>query len=294
MQSIVITGCGDIGRRVARRWKARKARVRGVSRNPATCEAMRASGIESVLADLDDPASLADLAVNGAVVYYFTPPPREGTTDTRLRNWLASLDEDNLPQRIVMISTTAVYGDTGGEWVTETSPLQPGTDRGRRRLDAETTLQSWADRTGVPVVILRVPGIYGPGRLPRARLEKGLPVLNEADSGFTNRIHSEDLADICVAAAERGEPGAVYNVSDGRPGTMTGWFNAVADHLGLPRPRQISLAEAQTEVSAGMLSYLQESRKISNKKLLEELGVELRFADLKLGLKNCGSDQEPR
>jgi nucleoside-diphosphate-sugar epimerase len=248
---------------------------------------LRESGIEPVQADLDEPGTLADLPVKDALIYYFAPPPREGISDARIRNWLASLGGNALPQRIVLISTTAVYGDSGGDWVTEQSPLQPGTERGCRRLDAETALQDWSKQTCVPVVILRVPGIYGPGRLPRARLEKGLPVLNEAESGFTNRIHSEDLADVCVTAADRGRPGEVYNVSDGRPGTMTEWFNAVADHLGLPRPAQISLAEAETQVSAGMLSYLKESRRISNKKMVEELGVELAYSDLGEGLKAC-------
>jgi len=80
---------------------------------------------------------------------------------------------------------------------------------------------------------------------------------------------------------------------DRRPGGRRGRFNAGAERLALPRARQISLAEAQTEVTAGMLSYLKESRKISNKRLLGGLSVELRFADLKVGLKNCDSDQEP-
>lgn len=284
MQNVVIIGCGDIGQRVAHRWQALKAHVAGLSRNPATCEALQGAGITALRADLDEPASLAGLSARGALVYYFAPPPREGRKDTRLRNWLASLTKAALPQRVVLISTTAVYGDSGGDWVTEESPLQPGTDRGRRRLDAETALRDWSGQTGVPVVILRVPGIYGPGRLPRARLEKGLPVLNETESGYTNRIHSEDLATICVAAAERGQPGAVYNISDGHPGTMTEWFNAVADHLDLTRPPQISLTEAETQVSAGMLSYLKESRRISNRKVIEELGVELAYTDLKLGL----------
>lgn len=289
MQNIVIIGCGDIGQRVAARWQARKAHVVGVSRNPLACEAMREEGIEPILADLDNPASLAGLAVNDMIVYYFAPPPPEGITDTRLRQWLAAIDENALPQRLVLISTTAVYGDTGGDWVTEQSPLQPGTDRGRRRLDAEKAVLAWSKQTGVPVVILRVPGIYGPGRLPRARLEQGLPVLNESESGFTNRIHSEDLATVCVAAG-CSEASAVYNVSDGRPGTMTEWFNAVADHLGLPRPPQITLAEAESQVSKGMLSYLKESRRISNKKMVEELGVELKFSDLKVGLAACSLD----
>jgi len=287
MQTVVITGCGDIGRRVGRLYYAKGASVYGIVRSQVSARLLEEAGIEPRIRDLDAPEEVVALSQPASIMFYFAPPPREGVTDSRIRGWLADLSSENLPEKVVLISTTAVYGDSQGEWVTENSPLQPGTDRGRRRLDAETALQQWSAETGVPIVILRVPGIYGPGRLPRARLEKGLPVLNESESGYTNRIHVDDLARICVAAAERGQAGAVYNVSDGHPGTMTGWFNAVADELGLPRPPQISLQQAETEISAGMLSYLKESRRISNEKMLEELGVELMYPDLKKGIASC-------
>ena len=287
MQNIVIIGCGDIGKRVASRWQLKNAHVLGISRNLSTCEALRTAGFEAQQLDLDNIGQINSVAKD-AIVYYFAPPPREGSCDLRLRAFLLQLDSQNIrPKRTVLISTTAVYGDTGGDWVTEETVAEPGTDRGRRRLDAETALSQWSEQTGVATVILRVPGIYGPGRLPRARLEKGLPVLKEAESGFTNRIHSEDLADICIAAAEHGKSGEIYNVSDGHPGTMTEWFNTVADHLSLLRPPQISLLEAELQVSAGMLSYLKESRRISNKKLLDELGLELVYSNLKQGLDAC-------
>lgn len=289
MQTVVIAGCGDIGRRVGRLYYAEGAAVTGIVRSEASAQQLERDGIESLILDLDAPPQ-ADLPLQqGAIMFYFAPPPPEGVIDSRIRGWLEKLSTNNLPDKVVLISTTAVYGDSQGAWLTENSPLNPGTERGQRRLDAETVLQQWSAETGVPVVILRVPGIYGPGRLPRARLEKGLPVLDEKESGYTNRIHADDLATICVAAAERGKPGAIYNVSDGHPGTMTGWFNAVADHLDLPRPPQVSRAEAETQVSAGMLSYLKESRRISNQKMLDELGVELKYADLSEGIKSCES-----
>lgn len=113
-------------------------------------------------------------------------------------------------------------------------------------------------------------------------------MLNEAEAGFTNRIHADDLASICLAAMQLGRSGEVYNVSDGQPGTMTDYFNKVADHLGLTRPPQISLAEAETRVSVGMLSYLKESRRIDNSKMLKELNIQLRYPTLEAGLKSCG------
>jgi len=144
----------------------------------------------------------------------------------------------------------------------------------------------WGRSCQVPVVILRVTGIYGPGRLPLARIQQGHPVLREEESPPTNRIHADDLAAVCLAAAEKAGDGDIFNVSDGQPGTMTQYFNAVADLLGLPRPEQVSMAEAKQVMNPMMLSYLQETRRMSNDKMLRRLGVVLQYPDLASGLKN--------
>ena len=204
----------------------------------------------------------------------------------RMRNWLAALGTAR-PAKIVAISTTGVYGDVGGGWVTEDTPLAPKADRAWRRVDMETVLREWGRLHAVPVVVLRVPGIYSCERLPLERLRKGLPVLNEDEAGYTNRIHADDLAAVAVHAMQHAPADSVYNVTDGHPSTMTEYFNTIADHFGLPRPPQISLAEAKSQVSAGMLSYLLESRRISNARLLEELGVTLQYPELRAGLRDC-------
>jgi nucleoside-diphosphate-sugar epimerase len=134
------------------------------------------------------------------------------------------------------------------------------------------------------VVILRVPGIYAHDRLPIRRLREGLPVLAEADSPFTNRIHADDLARVCIAAMKRGRPGAAYNVSDGHPTTMTDYFNRVADCLGLPRPPVVDRSTARQALSPSMLSFLEESKRLDNRRMREELGVELIYPDLVAGL----------
>ena len=284
MHAIMIIGCGDIGQRVAKRCQQQGMAVRGLVLSEESAKTLQEHAIEPIRADLDELETLKDLSYQDNTVFYFAPPPRHGEQDTRMSNWLASMQAARLPEKVVLISTTAVYGDTAGDWITEQSALAPGTERGLRRLSAEQSLLAWAQARSVKVVILRVPGIYGPGRLPRERIEKGLPVLNESECGYTNRIHSDDLAMICMAAADKAENGEIYNVSDGHPGTMTDWFNQVADFLKLPRPPQISMQQAEQEMSAGMLSYLKESRRIENSKMLKELKIELQYPTIQQGI----------
>jgi len=111
-------------------------------------------------------------------------------------------------------------------------------------------------------------------------------VLKETESPPTNRIHADDLAAVCVAAAEKAADGDIFNVSDGQSGTMTGYFNAIADLLEMPRPQQVSMEEAQQVMNPMMLSYLKEARRMDNRKMVEQLGIILQYPDLESGLKN--------
>ncbi|WP_372523266.1 SDR family oxidoreductase [Sulfuricaulis sp.] len=284
---VLIIGCGDIGERVARHERSEGRAVIGLVRSEKSVRRLRAAGIQPIAADLDAPASLNNLPVKDAVVYYFAPPPDTGVTDPRMETFVSAMTPTNPPRCIVLISTTGVYGDCRGEWVTEDRPPNPQADRARRRLAAETTLQAWSKTSGVSVVILRVPGIYGPGYLPEKRLRSGEPVLREDESPFSNRIHADDLARICIAAARHAHPSRLYNVSDGHPTTMTDFFYRVADVLGIPRPPAVSLEEARRRLGEGMLSYLAESKRIDNRRMREELGVKLLYPDLAAGLASC-------
>jgi nucleoside-diphosphate-sugar epimerase len=191
-----------------------------------------------------------------------------------------------LPRRVVYFSTSGVYGDCAGGWVDESHALRPATPRARRRADAESALRTWSAATDVAVVILRVPGIYGPGKLPLERLRKGLPLLREDDSPYTNRIHVDDLIAACRAAMARGTPGAAYNVSDGQPSNMTDYFNRIADFTGLPRPPVVGRDEIE-RLSPGMRAFMEESKRLDNHRMREELGVELRYPTLEAGLAAC-------
>ncbi len=284
---VFIIGCGYVGRQVAAAEQARGRRVGALTHSPEKIRELRTAGIDALPGNLDRPETLSRLPLHGAVLYYFAPPPGRGSDDPRMAALVDHFDDEHRPARVVLISTTGVYGDCGGAWVDEDWPTRPQTDRARRRLSAERTLREWGREAGVPVVVLRVPGLYGPGRLPLARLKKALPVLREDLSPWSNRIHATDLVRACLAAADRGRPDGVYNVADGNPSTMTDYFNRVADAFGLPRPPQIGLDEARERLSGGMLSYLAESKRLDTRRMREELGVEPRFPDLDSGLAHC-------
>jgi len=286
-KAVLIVGCGDVGRRVARLLQNEGGQPVCIVRSGESREALLAAGLEAHRCDLDAATHDTRLAAGFSEIYYFVAPPGEGDTDPRMTAFLGMLDRERPPRRIVYISTSAVYGDCGGAWITEEQPLKPATARGRRRLDAERQIMAWGTATGCQWTLLRVPGIYGPGKLPLERLRQGLPVLREADSPYTNRIHVDDLAAICVASMRAGSSNTVYNVSDGHPSTMTDYFFRVADAAGMPRPPEVGREEARRVLSAGMLSFLNDSRRMDNTRLLRELGITLQYPELGAGLASC-------
>ena len=282
MPPITIIGCGYVGTRLAMQIKQQAPGLLGVVHSESSARHLQDLGITARPMDLDTSPSPP---VEGHRVFYFAPPAPTGRSDQRIGHWLHSLTKQR-PAKVVLISTTGVYGDCGGRWITEAAPINPQTDRACRRADAERQLQQWCDTRRVPYTIIRVPGIYGPRRLPYARLENNLPVLAEADSPYSNRIHVHDLIRACLAAASNDFIGVVH-VSDGHPSTMTDYFNRVADALSLPRPEQISRGEAQQILSREMLSYLSESKRMDITRMRTVLGVEPDYPDLDRGLSDC-------
>ncbi len=283
---IVIVGCGYIGEQIAKQELQQGNKVTVLVRRAERAEYLAEQGLDVVRTDLDRQQDAEYINLQHAWLYYLAPPPSGGVEDSRMRNFV-SAQSQTYPDRAVLISTTGVYGDCEGAWVTEDRPVAPQVDRARRRVDAEQLFTAWAQARGVSSVILRVPGIYGPGRLPRKRLESGTPVLDRHESPWSNRIHASDLVRCCLAAARHDHPAVVYNVSDGHPSTMTDYFFQVADYMGLPRPPEINRAQASEQLSAGMLAYLAESKRIDNSLMRTHLGVEPMYPDLTSGLQAC-------
>ena len=180
-----------------------------------------------------------------------------------------------LPQRVVYISTSGVYGDCAGGYVDESRPVNPRTDRAVRRVDAEAVLSRWCAERGIALVILRVPGIYAADRLPLAQLGRGTPVLAAEDDVYTNHVHADDLAAILTAGLALGE--GVYNASDDSEMKMGEYFDLVADRTGLPRPPRVRRAEALGRIPPVLLSFMSESRRLVNRRMKAELGIRLHY-----------------
>jgi nucleoside-diphosphate-sugar epimerase len=283
---VIIIGCGYIGRALGARLAGGGNPVTGVVRSAESAARLPALGIHPLQRDLlEDPLECLDTA--GADVFHLAPPPGAGREDPLTARLIETFAERGQPRRLVYVGTTGVYGDCGGDWVDETRPPQPAADRALRRWDAEERLRAWHAAGGGELVILRVAGIYACDRLPLARIESGQPVVAADEAPWSNRIHAEDLVRICLAAMERAPDGGLYNVCDGHPSTMTDYFLSVAAAAGVEPPPQIPLAQAPGRVSAGMLSYLRESRRLRNHKLLDELSIELRYPTLEAGLAAC-------
>jgi nucleoside-diphosphate-sugar epimerase len=244
-----------------------------------------------MVGDLDDVATLNRLAGLADAVVHLAPPPSRGRGDPRTAALLQALARRTLPGRLVYVSTTGVYGDCGGARIDETRGLSPRTDRAHRRVDAEARVRAWGRATGVPVTLLRVPGIYALDRedgRPQTRLLRGTPLLAAAEDVYTNHVHADDLARACVAALARGRPQRAVNVCDDGDRKTGDHYDAVADACGLPRLPRVTRAQAAAHFSAAQWSFMNESRRLSNARMKQELRVRLRYPTVEVALGRPG------
>lgn len=281
---ILIAGCGYVGQRLAARLRDR-FEITALVRSNDKAAALERQGLKTVVIDLDRPrlGSSIPERLNQEAIVYLAPPPGAGESDLRLDRFLHLAFVP--PKSFVYMSTTGVYGDTEGARVDESTPVMPLTERARRRVSAEEMTRVWCHERRVRRVVLRVPGIYGPGRLPLDRLKKSEPVVHPDDAGISNRIHVDDLVAACEAAIENKEARGVYNVTDGNSISSTAYFDLVAKLSGLPSPPRVSMEEAQLTFSPERLSFLNESRRVANDRMLKHLGVTLRYPDLEAGIR---------
>jgi nucleoside-diphosphate-sugar epimerase len=286
--TLLIVGCGDIGLRVLPLVRP-GWRVLALTSNAARLGELRALGATPLLGNLDQPQTLGRLGGLADAVLHLAPPPLQGATDPRTRALLRALARGGRVQRLVYGSTSGVYGDGAGACFDETRAVAPGTDRARRRVDAEAQLRWFGRRSGVCVTVLRIPGIYASNREgghPRERLARGTAVLAAEDDVYTNHIHADDLARACVAALYRGRPQRVLHASDDTQLKMGDYFDLAADLSGLPRPPRITRDEARQQLSPMLLSFMSESRRLLNGRLKAELRLRLRYPTVAEGLKN--------
>jgi nucleoside-diphosphate-sugar epimerase len=285
---VLVVGCGDVGLRLLSQAK-HGVRLMALTSSPERVGQLRCAGALPLVGDLDRPDTLARLAGLAQRVVHLAPPPGQGREDPRTRHLLQALARRGAPTQLVYASTSGVYGDCAGQWVTEERPVRPGTDRAWRRVDAEAALRWWGRaRSGATrVSVLRVPGIYAPDRAggtPRERLLRGTPVLRPEDDVYTNHIHADDLARAFWLAIWRGRAQRTYHVCDDSDLKMGDYMDLAADLYGLPRPPRIARAQAHDQLPPMQLSFMSESRRLSNRRLKKELRLNLRHPHVAQGL----------
>ncbi len=267
-------GHGYTARALARIILPEGWRVIGTTRSDENAGTLLSSGIETLVWPGSD---LRDAIMQATHVLVSVPPGVEG--DPVLQG-----ERDQLLAHgkrlgwVGYLSTSGVYGDHGGGWVDESTPPFPSTERGRRRVLAET---AWA-KTGLPVHVFRLAGIYGPGRGPFRKVLDGTARRVIRPGQVFSRIHVSDIARILKASMERPDPGSIYNVCDDEPAPPEDVIACAARLLGVPVPEAIPFDMA--ELSPMARSFYAESKRVSNRKMKAELGVSLEFPDFRSGL----------
>jgi nucleoside-diphosphate-sugar epimerase len=226
-------------------------------------------------------------AISRATHLLITIPPQP-SGDVVLKNFAEEISRARNLQWIGYISSTGVYGDTQGEWVDESSPLLASTDRNRQRIEVESAWLKIGKDHGLPIMIFRCVGIYGPGRNLLLSVRQGRARRIDKPGLVFSRIHSEDLAQTLEASMKKPHPGEIYNVSDDYPSPPAEAVEYACSLLGVEPPPLIPYEEA--DLSPTARGFYITNKRISNKKIKQELGVTLRYPDYRSGLNELLKD----
>lgn len=279
----LIFGAGYLGSRVARKWHDAGHRVTIVTRCAERAEEFQSKGYETLIADVTQPPTLRHLPTADTVLFAVgfdraSEISIEDVYSGGVRNVLAALPSET--NRFIYISTTGVYGPADGEWVDEVTPPDPRREGGRASLQAELALA--ASLIGKQSVILRLAGIYGPGRIPFLKeLKAGEPIAAPA-TGWLNLIHVDDAAEVVHATSlltPFNDGPRVYCVSDGQPVERGEYYSEVARQIGAAPPQF-----TEPEPGSPRAARAETNRRISNARMLADLRLTLSYPDYRAGL----------
>jgi len=257
--------------------------IAGTTRSPEKMQALAARGIAATLFDRDqplDPAAFAD------ATHILSAVPPDAAGDPVLDRHGADLARLR-PAWVGYLSTTGVYGDRAGGWVDETSALEPVGERGRRRVAAEADWRA----LGLPLHIFRLAGIYGPGRSALETVRAGRAQRIDKPGQVFSRIHVDDIAAVLAASIAQPRPGGIYNVCDDDPAPPQDVIAHACRLLGVRIPPLVRFEKATLSPMAR--SFYEESKRVANRRIKDELGVRLRYPDYRAGLDALLAAEKP-
>jgi nucleoside-diphosphate-sugar epimerase len=298
---LLVIGLGYTAQRVAGRLGKLGWRVTGTARSPAGAAKICERGWRGIVFDGAGPsAELAAAIAEATHILVSAPPGEYGDPALAMHGHdLAVAARDRLLEAVVYLSTIGVYGDHQGRWIDEATRVAPGSPRARRRVEAELAWLaldnrpdegadqggsgvSCASRAGARVVVLRLPGIYGPGRSAIDQLRAGTARRIVKPGQVFNRAHVDDIATAAVAALTRPAPGRVYNVTDDEPSPPQDVVAFAADLLGVPPPPEVPFEAA--DLSPMGRSFYGETKRVANGRMKSELGVTQAYPTYREGL----------
>jgi uncharacterized protein YbjT (DUF2867 family) len=268
-QTLLILGAGYTARTLARLLAGKSWRIKGTSRSAEGAAGLAKHGIEglTVTPDTFDPRLLD--GVDALLIS--VPPDDQGDPFARQLS--------RAPRWIGYLSTTGVYGDTGGAWVDETAAPNPSNARGHRRVLAE---RQWL---GFGAHIFRLPGIYGPGRSALDDVRAGKARRIDKPGQVFSRIHVDDIAATLAASLDRPNPGAIYNVADDLPSPSSDVVAYACELLGVTPPPLVPYAEIEPTLSPMGREFYADTRRVKNERIKRELGVTLAYPTYREGLR---------
>lgn len=281
----LIFGCGYLGRRVAERWRAAGHEVHVVTRSRQRADQFARDGYVPHVADVTQRHTLANLPA-AETLLYAVGYDRASTASIEqvyaegLRSALDALlsnSDHRDVQRIIYVSTTGVYGDAAGDWVDEETPARPARAGGKASLAAEHVLRGHT--LSEHGIVLRMAGLYGPGRVPNQQAIVAGQPIGVPSQGWLNLIHIDDAAAVVEAVDKQVAPPRLYNVSDGSPCQRHEYYEYLADLLGAPAP---TFADPPADAPAAARAAA--NKRISSRRLMSELPLELRFPSYRAGL----------
>ncbi|HEY8563921.1 MAG TPA: SDR family oxidoreductase [Beijerinckiaceae bacterium] len=288
---LVVIGLGYSAQRFIERHRSRFSAVTGTVRTPEKAAALSAEGLPAVAfgPEAKDPA-LDEILAGAEALLVSAPPGPKG--DPLLQAHAGALARAKGLRWIGYLSTVGVYGDHGGGLVDEGTPPRPSSGRSRARLDAEIAWLGFGERSGTPVQVFRIAGIYGPGRNALANLAEGTAKRIVKPGQVFNRIHVDDIGAALAASLDRPRPGGIYNLADDEPAPPQDVVAYAATLMEVAPPPEIPFDEA--ELSPMARSFYGENKRVSNRRLREELGVRLLYPTYREGLAALWSEGEGR